>query len=289
MVKALNEAAARGAFDEFLEIKNEAAELAAKRRSQALEGATIKKNRKGELIVELPETHKPFLTRATASGGKLELYKIVKSKVNLGAQHPADTVDKEHVIRTGGFMSDSVTFPEAINQTYDGNVQLVQGKGSFDVIAIDDMQVTDEYKNHGVEKHVLGSLIHHSRTDLYDFVGSDKLPHEVYEAQGFEPNPYYYASQTHPVTGVTYPSKEELDKLERDSIGYDRGISAGKFNAGYAYIRNRHGKRISDIPLTPIEGEWSREDRAAISKIRGAREDAHIKNRREHLADYSQA
>jgi hypothetical protein len=190
MVKALNDAAKAGKFDDYLQVKTaEKAELDAEREA-ALESATIKKNRKGELVVKLPARKRNVFSKQYGSllaPKVVNVYMTSTTTVNLGAKHPADEVDKTQVITTGGLFTKSVTFDQAVEEAYDGKVRFVTGKGGFDVNAIDSIDLPEDYKGHGIESHVIASYLNSSRTDLYDFVGKDTIPYEAYKAQGLNP------------------------------------------------------------------------------------------------------
>lgn len=289
MQKALLDAAASGKLDEYLHIRGEIDEVALEKRKAALEKTTLKKNRKGELVAQLPEVKKIIFSKQEvgARGSReLSVYTSTHPKVNLGIQHPADMVDKTQSIRTSGLFSSAVSFKDAVEETYDGNAHFIEGKGGFSTNVIEDIQVADDYKGKNVESHILGSYLANSRLDLYDFAGSDKIPYTAYKAQGFEPNPYYWAGQTHPETGVVYPTAEQLDVLDDDGAGYERGLMTAKSVKENAYIRLNHGKKVTDIPFTYIKN-YSSEQRSQVSVLRYARVDKDTRNRRSGIVDYS--
>ena len=289
MQKALLDAAASGKLDEYLQIRGEIDERAIEKRKEALTQTTIKKNRKGELVAQLPVVKKVIFSKnkeGILNSSEFNVYTSTRPKVNLGVQHPADMVDKTQPIRTSGLFSASISFKDAVEETYDGNVHFIEGKGKFATNAIDDIEVADGYKGKGVESHVLGSYLASSRLDLYDFAGSDKIPYSAYKEQGFEPNPYYWAGQTHPETGTTYPSVAELDILSKDKAGYERGLDTSKQLTEYPYIRLNHGEKTTDIPFIPIK-DYSSEQRNQLFVSQQTRSNKDNLMRRSGIVDYS--
>lgn len=251
LAKALADAAGRGDFDSYLQIRGESEQVISTRRNEALSDSFVKKNHKGDIIVTLPEVKTVFFHK-TKPTSKVTLYTKKRPKVNLGTISPVDLVDKTKSINSSwGLSGARQSFAEAVTEVYDGNAIFIKGKGEFDVLVVDDIQVSDDYKNKGVEEHILGSFVMNSRRDLYSFAGTDKLPYEVYKAQGFEPNPYYFAGKTHQGTGTTYPTVAKLDELSEDAAGSWRNLSAAKGLETFPYIRLKYGRRVSDIPLTP--------------------------------------
>jgi hypothetical protein len=289
MQKALSDAAASGKLDEYLQIRGEIDERAIEKRKEALTKTTIKKNRKGELVAQLPIVKKVIFSKrkeGTLNSSEFNVYTSTRPKVNLGARHPADMVDKTRPIRTSGLFSASISFKNAVEETYDGNVHFIEGKGQFSTNVIDDIEVADDYKGKSIESHVLGSYLANSRLDLYDFAGSDKIPYSAYKAQGFEPNPYYWAGQTHPETKTRYPSVAELDILSEDKAGYERGLSTSKQLKEYPYIRLNHGEKTTDIPFIPTK-DYSSEQRTQVFAAQQTRTEKDGLMRRSGIVDYS--
>lgn len=288
MVAALVQAANENNFDGFAELKEESSSREEEQAREAFFAqATIKKNRKGEMVVTLPPESKEIYRKQDSLGHKtLTVTTKHAKKVVLPAVHPSELVDKTRAIRTGtagifGVMHvDSkkngyVQMQEAISETYDGNVEASWNHVSGD-ITIDDVQVADDYKNRGVEAHVVSSIIVNERMDLYDFYGSENMSAETAKATGFEPNPYYWAGKTEPSTGITYPSKENLNKLNGtakkpnpNSYHYS-GLYGARYREDYPWMRLKYGKRISDMPLT-VEPKFSREQAQEFAKKADAR------------------
>jgi hypothetical protein len=53
-------------------------------------------------------------------------------------------------------------------------------------------------------------------------------------------------------------------------------------------MRLKYGKRVTDIPFTVIK-DWSREERQAVSVLRGERQDNLRKTKASGSADFSQS
>jgi hypothetical protein len=203
-----------------------------------------------------------------------------KNQIHIDPIHPAAAVDKTHSIVPNHQMVFSAgtvrktqdeQMQEALDELYDGNVQ-IETSNNHGFVGIDKLNVTDDYKGHGVESHVLASIVVERRHDLYNFASKADLPHAEYVKAGFEPNPYHFAGQTHPDTGQVFPSISDLDKFSNDRENPNHweysyhDLWAARDAAAYPYLRLKHGHRLSETPLRkdPV-------DPKQVAKIRAAR------------------
>jgi hypothetical protein len=224
----------------------------------------IRLKKDGSTVITVTEKEEIF---SKENGNKtLTVTRAVKKKIIADAIHPADGVDKTRRIipnRQTTFgpnnpdlrKTQDQEMQEALDELYDGKVQL-ETKSKFNTILINKLDVEDDYKNHGIESHILASVVVARRPDLYDTASKADVPYAEYRKAGFEPNPYYWAGKTHEGNGHTYPSKETLDEYYNDyenearwDCGY-MNLGSAKDVAEYPYIRFKHGYRFDEVPLT---------------------------------------
>jgi len=303
LVNAITQAAQDQDLGRFLQLKDEEAtkeELLKK--AQFLSQVTIKKNRKGETIVKLPPFEKEVASFTLPSKSILHTNEVTfsrtqKQQLVIPPIHPADAVDKNMRIipnsqkfffAGSGMKSKREEFAEAVEETYDGNVK-VNYHHAGDVM-IDGIEITDDYKNRGVEAHVLASLVLDNRVDLYDFYGTDNLDYETYKAAGFEPNPHYWAGQTHPVTGVKYPDTQTLKDLNEWDTNPNKefysGLYSTKYNAEYPYVRLKGGQRFTDVPFK-VAPKFNKEERKRIWDLHTERDSKLLQARQNGTTDIS--
>ena len=286
LIKAISDATQDQDLGRFLALKDEeASKEQLKEKQEFLANTKIRKNRKGEIVVTLPSEQRT-VKQVELGNETLSFFRTTKGeKLVIPAPHPADAVDKnvriypkeQSSVRPDEKRKNSVElFQDGVDLVYDGHVQVEFNHKSSDVV-ITDIKVDDEYKGHGVEAHVLASVVLASRTDLYDFYGTDKIPYEAYKAKGFEPNPYYWAGKTHPETGVTYPSVEVLESLTDRKKNHDTyrysGLYGAKYMPEYPYMRLKHGRRFTDYGFTPSKKEFDKERSREIARLEGEREE----------------
>jgi hypothetical protein len=221
-----------------------------------LESMTVKTKRDGSSIVTVKDDKTVF----ESFNGKrtLKVTKTSRKKIEVPAVDPVEAVDKTIAVRSGSDYKNG--FQNNLNAIYDNNV-VVSDTNTFGSFVLNKIDMPDSYRGKGVESHVLASYVVDHRPDLYDFYGNDlSIPYSEYEKAGFEPNPYYWAGKTHPETGITYPTEQELDAswddetVDREKYSYYQLYtlrSLGHPEAKqYPYTRQKHGWTFKDIPLT---------------------------------------
>jgi GNAT superfamily N-acetyltransferase len=285
IIKAIAQATENQDLGNFLTLNEEkASKEELQKRAEFLSQTRIRRNRKGDIVVKTPG-RKTTVAEFTANGRAVSVTKQGKTQTQvIPAPHPAELVDKQRRIMPAergimnsnrGWESPDHLFQKGVDAVYDGHVQVSTNWKNENVL-VDGIRVDDDYQGHGVESHVLASIVLNTRVGMHDIYGSTKIPYEAYKENGFEPNPYHWAGKTHPETGFTYPPKEQLDALtdrdkHHDTINYS-GLYDARSNEEYPYVRQVHGRRFTDHNFIPSQQPGDRETSLKISRLQGERE-----------------
>lgn len=255
-----------------------------KQLNEFLSKVRVKTLRNGSTKVVMPGDKKTVYEKTTLTSTS----KVTVSKPSVTViprLDPATAVDKTIAVRSGNDYKNG--FQNRLNDLYDNNVTIHTGKRNMAGHVITSISLGEGYKNKGIEAHVLASYVVDNRPDLYDFYGSSlEIPYSEYEKAGFEPNPYYWAGQTHPETGVTYPTVEELDSSwEEDTKDNEAYMLYSLYNLRnlkhmdakeQPYVRMMHGWTFKDIPLS---SPFSKEEYKKVRAKWSAKQERELRSR----------
>lgn len=150
-------------------------------------------------------------------------------------------------------MDFSSSFQKAVKKQFNNEVKLY-AQHEKDAYTIKHLTVKGGAKeNQGAV--ILSSLVAGTSHHLYSYgVKSTDITHDDYVKAGFEPNPYYWAGKESPLKGITYPTKEEIDHINRvwSTVNKTRlhnpsnPLNQMKRLKKYPYVRARGGFRFLD-------------------------------------------
>jgi hypothetical protein len=247
---ALDRAAKELDFDSFAQLKSDLAE------KQGTIGFKRKASGETTVTVTTPVVSRRVTKQRGTRSIEYKLTKPHKDVIKLGKLSNADLVDKNHKIIFNQYDKEEIA--QRIAETYGPDVKASFGFTEYgEIHTVESISMPEDFKNKGVSKHIVESLIANSREDLYKFaIKDDVLSHEELESLDFQPNPFYWAGQTHPVTGYTYPSVEALEKrinsrsrTDRHQFHYGSQLYTARNAKEYPYIRTG----MMNPPFTMID------------------------------------
>lgn len=108
----------------------------------------------------------------------------------------------------------SSSFQKAVQKNFNNDVKIVV-QHEKDAYTIKDLTIKGvKEDNQGAV--ILSSLVAGTQHNVYSYgVKSTDITYDEYVKAGFEPNPYYWAGKESPLKGVTYPTKEEVENINR--------------------------------------------------------------------------
>lgn len=130
-----------------------------------LKEMNVKLKKDGSSIITVTE-HLPIYEKRTWNA-RTTVYRNRKQKIVAPPVHPAEVIDKTHRIvpnNTTLFYAGVVVktpdeaMQSSLDQIYDGNVT-ISTSSTFSTIAVNVLDIADDYKGHGVESHVIASIV----------------------------------------------------------------------------------------------------------------------------------
>jgi hypothetical protein len=275
LIAALEKAAVAMDFDSYADLSKQLGEQQATGR--------VRRNLKGETIVSFntPIVSAKMDTREVT----FQVSRPRRQQVNLGKLTAADLVDKDRRIYFDVYDAEETN--RAIQETYGPEVSL-QTSHEFSAQHFDELKVPAGFEGKGVQKHIVESYLAASREDLYSFGLADGiLTHAEATELGFQPNPYYWAGKSHPVTGHAYPTEAELEARLRSENRADRyrhhltgSLYAAQDSKTYPYFRTHFFNMPFELLDFNRTTDMSKEERNRLSEIAGGREEAWMKRKR---------